>query len=77
MDRQSNGQTDCIIILPGTEWHKVAEVGYGMTLEDIRQKLVRALELFPSVIYGSNLDSCSPQEFDDLMEEIGSSEVSR
>ncbi|OJJ59260.1 hypothetical protein ASPSYDRAFT_45687 [Aspergillus sydowii CBS 593.65] len=60
-----------------TEWHKVAEVGYGMTLEDIRQKLVRALELFPSVIYGSNLDSCSPQEFDDLMEEIGSSEVSR
>lgn len=61
--------------VPGTEWHKVAEADYGLTLEQIRQKLVRAIQLFPSVRYGRNLDSCSPQEFDDLMEEIGSNEV--
>ncbi|KAL3480974.1 hypothetical protein BJX99DRAFT_194669 [Aspergillus californicus] len=57
-----------------TEWHKVVEwPAQGIRLEQIRQKLVRALELFPYVVFGKNLVDVSSsvlQEFDGIMEEI-------
>jgi hypothetical protein len=45
-----------MVVLLGTEWHNLVEWPVrGMRLEEIRQKLVRAMELFPQVIFGKNL----------------------
>ncbi|KAL5335843.1 hypothetical protein BJX70DRAFT_410178 [Aspergillus crustosus] len=58
-----------------TEWHKAVEwPETGLRLEELRQKLVRALELFPYLDFGAkdlDFQSVVAQEFNAVMDDIG------
>ncbi|KAJ0421347.1 glycoside hydrolase superfamily [Aspergillus carlsbadensis] len=64
-----------------SEWHKVIELpapaNHGMALEELRQKLVRALELFPYLVFTKDLGSSSAAalEFDGIMDGVGEHEL--
>ena len=59
----------------GSEWHRIVELSKDsgtLRLEQLRQKLVSAMELFPNIHFTSNMESIGEDtiNFDKIMDEI-------